>query len=166
MTALVPIDLKGDTTAEYPVFWFYIPDSLENINTIEFSVHDQEDTKTLYRTSVKLTKTPGIIGISLPSKAENSLKLNQTYRWRLIVNCNQKVSSEKALELIGFVTRVQQSPNAWYDKLTNLATRVLADPQNPQVKKAWTELLKSVGLEKISQEPLVSSVKVNSLVLK
>src|SRR5688572_18683906 len=46
-TALVPI--KGSeslTTAEHPVFWFYIPDAPEDIDSIEFSLHDQNDTTT------------------------------------------------------------------------------------------------------------------------
>lgn len=167
LTALVPENVKGETTAEYPVFWFYIPDAPENINSLEFSVHDREDTKTLYRTSVKLTKTPGVIGIPLPPKPEYSLQLNQSYLWRLVVDCDQKVSSEiKRLQLNGFVTRVQQSPTAWYDQLTNLGKRYLADPQNPEVKKAWVEMLKSVGLEGLAQEPLVSSVISNPLTLK
>ncbi len=166
LTALVPKDLKGETTAEYPVFWFYIPDAPENINTIEFSVHDRDDKKTLYRTSVKLTKTPGVIGIPLPSKPEYSLQLNQSYLWRLMVNCDPEFSPENSLEVSGFVTRVQQNPNAWYDQLTNLAKRYLADPQNPEVKKAWVEMLKSVGLEELAQEPLVSSVVSNLLTLK
>jgi len=166
LTALVPKDLKGETTAEYPVFWFYIPDAPENINTIEFSVHNQDETKTLYRTSVKFTKTPGVIGIPLPSKPEYSLQLNQSYRWRLMVRCDQKVSSGNDLEITGLVTRVPQSPNAWYDQLTNLGKRYLAEPQNPEVKKAWVEMLKSVGLEELAQEPLVSSVSSNPLTLE
>ena len=131
LTALVPENAKRETTAEHPVFWFYIPDAPEDINAIEFSVHEQDDKNTLYRTSLQLTKTPGVIGISLPSSPEHSLKLNQSYYWRLIVNCDQKVSSENFLELNGWVTRVQPSPNIdgviWYDELTNRAKRYLAD---------------------------------------
>jgi hypothetical protein len=58
----------------------------------------------------------------------------------------------------GWVTRVQRSPNLWYDELTNLAKRYLSEPQNPEVKKAWTQLLQSVGLEGLAQEPLIQPV--------
>ena len=166
LTALVPEEANGETTAEYPIFWFYVPNAAENINTIEFSLHNRDETKTLYRTSVKLTKTPGVIGIPLPAKPENSLQLNQSYLWRLVVFCNPNNSPEEALDVYGFVTRVQQNPNAWYDRVTNLAKRYLADPQNPEVKKAWVEMLKSVGLEGLAQAPLVSSVISNSVDLK
>lgn len=166
LTALIPENVNGETTAEYPIFYFYIPYAPENINAIEFSVHDRDDKKTLYRTSVKLTKTPGVIGIPLPPKPENSLQINQSYLWRLVIYCDPNNSPEKSLEVYAWVTRVQQNPNAWYDRVTNLAKRYLADPQNPQVKKAWAEMLKSVGLEELAQEPLVSSVNSNPLNLK
>ena len=163
LTALVPQkSTQGLTTAEHPVFWFYIPDTAEGIHSIEFSLHDQDEKTTLYRTSLQLSKTPGVIGIPLPPSPEHSLKLNESYHWRLIVNCDQKETSENVLELDGWVTRVQQSPNfqgvIWYDELTNRAKRYLLEPQNPEVKKAWAELLKSVDLEGLAQAPVVSSV--------
>lgn len=166
LTALVPEDVEGETTAEYPTFWFYIPYTDQNIDAIEFSLDDQKYKKTFYRTFVKPTKTPGVIGIPLPKKPEHSLQLNQSYEWRLMVHCDPKHSADNALEVYGLVTRIKQSPNAWYDKLTNLGKRNLATPQNPEVTKAWTEMLKSVGLEGIAQEPLVSSVISNPLPLK
>lgn len=165
LTALVPQKTTQSlTTAEHPVFWFYIPDVPDDVNSIEFSLHppSNNETATLYRTSIHLTKTPGVIGIPLPPSPEHSLKLNESYHWRLIVNCDQKETSKDpiVLELDGWVTRVQQSPNQviWYDELTNLAKRYLSNPQNPDVKKAWTELLKSLGLEGLAQAPLVSAV--------
>lgn len=160
-TALVPENGKGLTTAEHPIFWFYIPDAPDDIHSIEFSVHDQDEKTTLYRTSLQLTKTPGVIGISLPPSPQYSLKLNEIYHWRFTVTCVGKETSGDPiiLELDGWVTRVQQSPNQviWYDELTNRAKRYLLEPQNPEVKKAWAELLRSVGLEGLAQEPLVSS---------
>jgi hypothetical protein len=161
LAALVPENAKGLTTAEHPVFWFYIPDTPEGIDSIEFSLHDRDEKTTLYRTSLQLTKTPGVIGIPLPPSREHALKVNESYHWRLIINCDQKETSENVLELDGWVTRVQPSPNIdiiWYDELTNLAKRYLLEPQNPEVKNAWTKLLKSVGLEGLAQAPLVSSV--------
>ncbi|HEY9608110.1 DUF928 domain-containing protein [Allocoleopsis sp.] len=160
LTALVPENGKGLTTAEHPVFWFYIPYASDDIHSIEFSLHNREDMATLYRTSLQLSKTPGVMGIPLPPSPENSLKLNESYHWRLMVNCDHKESSENILELDGWVTRVQPTINSviWYDELTNRAKHYLSEPQNPEVKTAWAELLKSVGLEGIAQEPLVSSV--------
>jgi hypothetical protein len=78
----------------------------------------------------------------------------------LIINCDHKETSKDpiVLELEGWVTRVQQSPNLWHDELTNLAKRYLSEPENPEVKKAWVKLMQSVGLEGLAQEPMVTSV--------
>lgn len=164
LTALVPENGQALTTAEYPVFWFYVPYAPEDITSIEFSLHDWEETTTLYRTSLQLTKTPAAIAISLPPSPEHSLKLNQSYHWYLIVNCKPKETFENDIVLDGWVTRVQRQPNLesrseviWYDELTNLAKIYLSKPQNTEVKKAWINLLKSVGLEGLAQAPLVSS---------
>lgn len=161
-TALVPNN--GDeslTTAEYPVFWFYIPDAAEDIHSIEFSLHNQDETETFYRTPIQLKKTPGVIGIPLAPSPKSFLKENQSYRWKLIVNCTAQAKPEDVIALEGLVTRVQQSPNLvgaiWFDELTNRAQRYQLEPQNPEVQKAWTQLLKSVGLEELAQAPLVSS---------
>lgn len=160
LTALVPKNGNGLTTSEYPVFWFYIPYTPEDVHSVEFSLHDREEKTTLYRTNLQLTKTPGIIGISLPPKSENSLKVNQSYHWYLTVNCKpKKASSENDIVLDGWVKRVEQSSNLWYDELTTLANQYLADPQNPQLKNAWLEKLKSVGLEEIARVPLISLIQ-------
>jgi hypothetical protein len=160
LTALVPKSGKGLTTAEYPSFWFYIPYAPEDIHSIEFSLHNREETHTLYRTSLRLTNTPGAIGISLPPNPKHSLKLNESYHWYLIVSCQPKETFENDIVLDGWVTRVQRSPNQiiWYDSLTNLAKRYILEPQNTEVKNAWVKLLSSVGLEGIAQAHVVSSV--------
>ncbi len=150
LTALVPENGKGLTTAEYPVFWFYIPYAAEEIHSIEFSLHDRDETTTLYKTSVQLTQTPGVIGIPLPQSPEYDLKVNESYHWYFTVKCQPKETSEEDdIVLDGWVTRVEQGSNLvlWYDKLTNLAKRYLSEPQNPEVKKAWAELMQSGELE-------------------
>jgi hypothetical protein len=150
LTALVPGNGKGLTTAEYPVFWFYIPYAPEEIHSIEFSLHDRNETTTLYSTSVQLTQTPGVIGISLSQSPEYDLKVNESYHWYFTVKCQPKETSEEDdIVLDGWVTRVEQGSNLvlWYDKLTNLAKRYLSEPQNPEVKKAWAELMQYGELE-------------------
>lgn len=164
LTALVPEDGQGLTTAEYPLFWFYVPYAAKDVHSIEFSIHNRDETTTLYRISLQLAKTPGVISIPLPPSPGNALKLNQSYHWYLVVNC-QPTDFENNLVLDGWVTRVQPSSDSeiiWYDELTNLAKRYLSEPQNTQVKSAWAELLRSVGLERLVQAPLISSVSQDS----
>ncbi len=150
LTALVPENGKGLTTAEYPVFWFYIPYAAEEIHSIEFSLHDRDETTTLYSTSVQLTETPGVIGIYLPQSPEYALKVNESYHWYFTVKCEPKETSEEDdIVLEGWATRVEQRPNQviWYDELTNLAKRYLSEPENPEVKKAWVKLMQFGELE-------------------
>jgi hypothetical protein len=163
LTALVPEKgNQGLTTAEHPVLWFYIPYAPEDIHSIEFSVLENDDKATFYRIFLQLTKTPGVIGIALPSTPEYSLKLNRSYHWSLTINCDPQDQPEEAIILDGWVTRVQPSPELvgviWHDELTNRAKRYLLEPQNIEVKNAWVELLQSVGLEELAQAPLVGSV--------
>ncbi|PSB41692.1 hypothetical protein C7B80_29885 [Cyanosarcina cf. burmensis CCALA 770] len=160
LTALVPKSSKGLTTAEYPIFWFYIPYAPKEVHSIEFSLHNREETTTLYRTSLQLPNTPGAIGIPLPHNPEYSLKRDRSYHWYLIVNCQPQDNYENDIVLDGWVTRVRQSPTQvfWYDEVTNRAKRYLLEPQNLKVKAAWTKLLQSVGLEGIAQAPLVNAV--------
>lgn len=155
VTALVPENGKGLTSAEHPVFWFYIPYAPQEVSAIEFSLHNWEETTTIYRTSLQLTKTPGIISIPLPSNPKYSLKLNESYHWYFIVHCQPQKTFENEIVLDGWVTRVQQSNTLWYDELTNLAKLYLSEPQNPEVKNDWEQLLKSVGLDGIARVPLV-----------
>ncbi|MBD2430028.1 MULTISPECIES: DUF928 domain-containing protein [Fischerella] len=161
ITALVPENAKGLTTAEYPSFWFYIPYRPQDIYSIEFSLHDQQEKTTLYRTFPKLAKTPGIIGITLPPNPKNSLQLNQNYHWYFKVNCNsQAISQEDDVVLEGWVTRIQPNSNdvIWYDELTNLAKNYMFNPNNSKIKNKWENLLKSVGLQGLASAPIVSSV--------
>ncbi|HBL60555.1 MAG TPA: hypothetical protein DDZ80_19485, partial [Cyanobacteria bacterium UBA8803] len=155
VTALVPENGKGLTSAEHPVLWFYIPYAPKDIESIEFSLHNREETTTIYRTSLQLTKIPGAIGIPLPPDLKYSLQLNETYHWYFIVNCHPKKTSEDDIVLDGWITRVQPSSNLWYDDLTNLAQRYLANPENAELQKAWIDLLKDIGLEELGQEPLI-----------
>ncbi|MBO3459590.1 DUF928 domain-containing protein [Aetokthonos hydrillicola Thurmond2011] len=157
VTALVPINVNQSlTTAEYPVFWFYIPDTAVDVSSIEFSIHDREEKSTLYRKSLQLTKIPGVFRIALPPNPQFSLRVNETYSWRLIVNCTS--ASTEIIEVSGFVRRLQKNPNLpgmiWYDELSNRGKLYLLKPHNSEVKNSWIELLKAVGLEGIAQAPL------------
>lgn len=163
LTALVPKNGKGLTTAEHPILWFYVPYTREEVHSIEFSLHNRDETVTLYRTSLQPAKTPGVISVALPNTPQHSLKLDQNYHWYFIVNC-KPTGFETALVLDGWVTRVGQSPKVerlsniiWYDELTNLAKRYQAEPQNTAAKNAWVTLLSSVELERLAPAPLVDS---------
>jgi len=164
LTALVPEGGKGLTTAEHPVFWFYVPYAPKDIHSIEFSLHNRQETATLYRTALQLTKTRGVVGIPLPPISKHSLNFNESYHWYFVVKCKPTKTFENDVVLDGWVTRVQQSLDSdnqfnviWYDELTNSAKRYLSEPQNIGAKNAWVNLLQSVGLAGLAQAPLNGS---------
>ncbi len=53
------------------------------------------------------------------------------------------------------------APEDWYDAVNNLANRLIASPQDTKLKQEWTDLLKSVGLQNLAQEPLIGSVQIS-----
>lgn len=155
-TALVPEDGKGATAVEFPTLWFYIPYTNQDIDTIEFSLHDQNDTTTLYRSSIQLVATPGVINVALPV----ALEMNETYQWRLVINCEPDPSGYRDFALDGWIMRT--TPNTmfewdgvWYDALTDVATRYRSDPQNTALHSAWVELLEHVGLSDLASDPIL-----------
>lgn len=175
LTALTPANGKGLTVSQHPTFWFYVPYDLKYIRSVKFSLRDyDQDERTIYRTTLKLSGTPGVIAISLPKDPKYSLEVNKRYHWYLIIDCQPKKQSNKPdIVLDGYTTVVDLTPARksqleavkpqecipykenciWYDFLNNLANRHFANPQDTAVNNAWVDLLKSVGLEGIAQKP-------------
>ena len=54
------------------------------------------------------------------------------------------------------------APEGWYDAVNNLANRLIASPQDTKLRQEWTDLLKSVGLQNLAQEPLIGSVQISN----
>jgi len=170
LTALMPVNSQGQTISEHPTFWFYIPYDPEDISTAEFSLLTQDEKTRIYRVSFQLPATPGIIGIRLPSSLPSPLEAGKFYHWYLKLNCTADTSSQSEPIVDGWVQRVTINPNSanstippdiWYDTLTDLANRRLADPENEILKNDWANLLKSVGLEELSSESLVGIVSLS-----
>lgn len=189
LTALVPAIEKrvgegkatyvwGITSAEYPTFWFYVPDSGPSLRSVEFVLQDDQNND-VYRTFVKLPQKQGIVSLSLPSTS-TPLKINQNYHWffktEMAVSCQQQepVIVKDAVE--GWVQRVQPDLNLtsqlktatqrqqmalyaqngfWYDALKTLAQLRLQKPEDAALKANWQELLQSVGLSEIASQSLV-----------
>lgn len=169
LTALIPKDKPGLTTSGQPTFWFYVPYNPEEIRSVEFSLLTENDKRVIYRVELKLSKTPGIISISLPS--QYTIEEGRYYHWYLEVYCQQSRSSQPSLYVDGWIERVALTPDRqrqieaatsdiWYDSLTVLGNRRLASPQDEELKDKWRNLLRAVGWEDLTEEPLVGSVEL------
>jgi Domain of Unknown Function (DUF928) len=170
LTALVPAyqttdsDLVwGLTTSERPTFWFYVPYTLTPQYAIEFVLKDDRGNY-VYKIKFPGKGTPpGIVSISLPPTV--SLLRDRDYAWYFLLYCGAR-SPDNYIN--GFIRRVEP-PNLdrqlrsttprerailyaeqgiWYEALSELA--------KSRRDRDWTSLLRSVGLERFAEEPLIS----------
>lgn len=174
LTALMPETNLGLTFSLYPTFFFYIPPT--SAQTAEFVLLDEETEDTVYTTTFNISGLPGTVSVSLPSdKTLPKLKIGKNYHWYFSVICDPQERSGDAY-VDGWVQRV--TPNStliselktasplerlaiytnadiWFERLTTLAELRRLNPNDPNLAAQWANLLRSVGLDKIAQEPLV-----------
>jgi hypothetical protein len=168
LTALVPKDNVGWTTAEYPELFFYVP---QTSRPLEFALNDQKD-KAIYKTNMAHNRTPGLVSVNLSNfKGLPPLKSGQPYHWYMSIICD---SQDRSADIVvnGWVKRVEPNPalasslqqttpsehvslyavnGFWYDALKALNETRQSSPNNLRVADEWADILKSVGLNEISQ---------------
>ena len=174
------------TVDKYPKLWFHSSLSREEAPVGEFSLQHGDDE--VYQTRFQLPAKPGVFSISLPPTAPG-LEVGKKYRFYVEINCPSADNSDDSstpASLTGVVERVEVSSelsrdlkaaktplerinvfakySIWLNTLTELAQLRIKQPQNTNLKNSWIELLSQpeVGLEKVSQEPIVetSSLKI------
>ena len=160
----------GKTALDHPSFWFYVAYPANSY--VEFILQDEAENE-IYQTSFSLDKTPGIVSLSL-AKDKASLETGKSYHWYFNIMCNREDTTDDFVE--GWVERVELNPvinsqlesvkplervfiyaknGLWYDTLTNLDRLRQTEPANQAIAAIWTDLLQQVGLDEISQEPIV-----------
>jgi Domain of Unknown Function (DUF928) len=175
LTALVPVyKLKdsevvlGLTTASHPTFWFYVP-YLPKVDA-EFVLQDAAD-RTVYKTPVSLSKTPGVVSFSLPSIA-SPLEIGKRYHWYFNIYCSPQ---QPPVFVDGWIQREFLNPilksqlekatpkqrvalfatqGYWYEALT-AAAEIRRTAQNDT---NWVAMLQTVGLADIASKPMVEAV--------
>lgn len=167
VTALIANNHKDYTTKEYPTLWFYIPYSSGEIRQLEFVLLDGAERQTIYRTGVKLSQKPGFIAITVPANAQYALQPLKTYRWYLMLDCQNDPDDEPALVVNGWITRLAegstQANSLWYDKINDLAKDYFTDPNNQTIHENWVMLLQSLGYTWLIEEPLANSTLTTPL---
>jgi hypothetical protein len=188
LTALVPLVSKtasqkqatapyvlGLTTSEHPTFWFYVPYSAKNINSVKFVLLDEKNNSvTKEPIALTLPKTPGVISVTLPT-TEKPLVVGQYYHWYLLIDCNPQSRSED-LAVEGLVQRITLNKDLasrlqaatprqrvalyaragiWQDAITTLGELKRAKPQDPALAADWKDLLESVGLADVASMEIV-----------
>jgi hypothetical protein len=167
----------GLTVTAYPTFFFYVPQTLAK--TVEFVLLDEENYKKVYETTFIISGKPGISSVSLPdNKTLPPLEMGKKYHWYFSVVCDPE---DRAGDIYvdGWVQRVELNPvlvaeldkadpreqfalyqrlDLWQDTLTTLAERRRSHPDDQALNREWANLLRSVGLGEIAQEPILKNL--------
>ncbi|MEG3971023.1 DUF928 domain-containing protein [Microcoleus sp. T2B6] len=174
-TVLIPENKIGRTVSEYPLFFFYLPQT--EAQEAEFVLKD-ENGKPIYQTTLKTNNSSGVIGVSLPAnKNVSPLQVGKDYRWSVALICD---AQDRSADMLGegIVRRVELSADIlrqldradarqktfiyaqngiWQDALSTLAAARRANPNDAELAADWESLLDSVKLGQIAKEPIVQT---------
>lgn len=180
LVSLMPKQQLGLTLAERPTFFWYIPAT--TARRADFLLLGDNDSQIVYEGSLSLPETPGIISFTLPADAP-ALQVGKSYHWFLTIACNptgangnpsvegwvERVKPDTALAQSLKKATLKDRPalyaraGIWHDALKSLAELRRTAPKAPQTQSSWAELLRSVGLTEITQEPLIDCCKPQPL---
>jgi hypothetical protein len=173
LTALMPVTNFGKTIAEYPTFFWYIPDVQPE--AAEFVLLDENDNE-LYRTRFQVTGDSGVISLSLPENAGMPpLEVGKDYHWYFSLVCDEVDRSgdpytegwiqrvEPDADLVAQLETVAErdrpavyaAAGIWHDALASLAELRRANPQSASLVRSWKTLLASVELANVADQPFV-----------
>ena len=182
LTALTPNNNVVTTVSGNPTLFWYVPKT--EAKSAEFVLFDKDFDKDgeklneIYRTTVAVKGTPGIVKLSIPASV--SLERGKQYLWTFTVICNS-VSEPDPL-VAGAIERtalnwmeesklaaakeplekaeVYAEAEVWQETLSLMAQLRYERPYDFRVNNAWRELLSSVQLDAIASEPLVECCTV------
>jgi hypothetical protein len=176
LTALVPHSSFGTTVAEYPKFFFYIPDAdLEGIDAEFILRNEQQDEVYVKKVSLKAKDIDSIISIDLSdSPSFPPLEIGKSYSWEFTLILDKLDASANSY-LSGSITRVETNAEIkailaprlvskqpgvyaangiWYESLASLAQLRCTNPNDATIASDWQSLLQQVGLPQIANKPL------------
>jgi hypothetical protein len=178
LTALLPGTNLGLTTAEYPRFFWFMPKTKAKFAEFTLSeVNEQREDRTpVYKSIFNIAGTPGVVSLALPSHASMPpLVVGKDYHWSVSLICKEDDRS-KDIRVDGWVQRVTinaaltkqlataklndrvqiyANNGVWFDTVTTLAEQRCANPKDAALTTSWAELLKSVQLGAIADQPLI-----------
>lgn len=172
LAAIVANNGKDFTLSAHPTLWFYVPYRATELSQIEFLLLSGNERETIYQKTIQLPAQPGVIQVTIPQDTKYALQPNQTYRWRLNLDCKSDRTVEPDVSIDGWIRRVplnaqltaqlKSSNNdaqvyrdhqIWYDAIDETAKQYFANSSNPKMARAWSELLKTLGVSWIQVQP-------------
>ncbi len=167
------------TTAQpYPTLHWYQPTLGENriqVNLYRYDA-DSQTVTAFFQLSEVVTGEPGIASLTLSAETGMApLAVGETYYWEVLFFCEPD-SCRAELHTQGWVQRIQvddatarqlaeaslsnqvaiaAQSGLWLEAVTGLTTLLRQQPDDPDLQRRWVELLASVGLEELADEPLL-----------
>lgn len=188
LIALLPTTNLGLTVADYPRFFWYMPQTkAQRAEFTLFEVDENlEDRQPVYQTTFTIPAggTGGIASLQLSKQGNTSpLKVGKDYRWTVSLICDPS-NRMRDIAIEGWVQRVAADPKLtrqlakvkasdriqllaehglWFDTIATLAAERAAHPSDSALQTSWTELLTSIKLAAIADQPLLPccQLKVN-----
>ena len=178
LTSVFPEDDRGYTTDRYPAFQWYMPRN--NASHVEFNLYevvsdDEGVYQPVYQTAFVPSSMAGIATLQLPRATGLApLKANTYYYWSVEVYCPDETTAMMTTE--GFVEVLEPDPllataltdsegvvraaiaaenSLWFDATRALTEHLQTQPNDDQARVGWITLLESIGLENISDAPLL-----------
>lgn len=174
LVALLPTKEPALTVSAYPTIFVSLPPT--SAGKGEFLLVRGDKDEVLYETTITLPGNSGIVSVSLPNKGTlPPLEVGKTYRWFFFVIRNPQNRAEDMVAQ-GQIQRIEPSPSLvaklknapprdraalyaeagiWYDAINSIAQLRRSSPSDRAIAADWAQLLKSVGLDRISQKPLI-----------
>lgn len=176
LTVLLPQGNVGLTTAAYPQFFWYLPKT--RAKTMQFSLYRGNEREPaqelLYEKILTPPEQAGVVSLSLPKEADvTPLAVGQTYFWAVTLMCEPD-DPLKNIQAEGWIERIAIEPGLakeltaakpsdrpqiyahngiWFETLSTLAGLRCANTQNSALTKSWNELLTSVKLDRLAEQP-------------
>ncbi len=167
------------TLSERPTIYFLVPKidrGRAKFVIREISDKSQEQ-KEVYKTKFTVQGNVGVMSFTLPNDAP-ALKANRNYIWEVFLTGNEDFN-----EVIrGSVRLVEPSPKLaqqlktsmkpleraslfaqegiWFEAIQTLVEAKQYDPEDIEVEKEWTEILKSAKLDKVIGQTILDCCKV------
>lgn len=146
------------TNRSEPELWFYLPYALAETSQVNFTLKDAAGetlSRTRLNTSANLPVASSIIRVAF-EELGISLTPEAGSQWYLTVRC----SGGPPVTVNGWVSyRPQSLPENsrqfFVDTVSTLANMQLIMPENGAVQTEWRELLESVGLNDITEAPVL-----------
>jgi len=178
LTAIMPETNFGLTTVAYPRFFWATPKTRAKAAEFKLVAVDEKtaDETMVYQTTFRITGEIGVASLTLPHNATlPPLAVGQDYRWSIAMICDPS-NRNRDIKVDGWIQRTAVEPglttqltkaNAtdrirlyanngiWFDTLASLAELRCARPKDAALTASWVELMKSVKLGAIAEQPFV-----------